>query len=669
MKEVGTIYDRLRTCLAMAAQRPWFGCRTSLVLLAYAALGTASYVLAFLIRFDSAIPDFFLLTMWLTMPLAVSLKLLAVAYCRVHRELPTYAGMPQLLRIVKASTASTVLNIICVILLYGEYGHEFPRSIYIIDYLITVLAFGGAQFFLRLFREAFRPSVGEAPGRRVLVLGAGDTGVSALKAIERDYFGVLSVVGLLDDDPGKWGMTLHGYPILGPIHQALHFIKELAVTEVMIAIPSATKERVRAIVEACSSRNVAFRILPTFRDYVTGKVEAQKIRAVSMEDLLGREPVSLDHSLVSRDLSGKRVLVTGAGGSIGSELARQIAKCNPALLLLLDMAETPLFEINQELDDLSPNTKRVSIFADIKHGDLLDKIFDQYKPDRVYHAAAYKHVPMNEAHPVEAVFNNVLGTLHVVRSAIRSKVEKLVLISTDKAVRPSSVMGATKRCAELLLQHMRGQGPKFIAVRFGNVLESAGSVVPIFRRQIARGGPLTVTHPDVERYFMTIPESVELVLQAGAIGTGGEIFILDMGKPIKIVDLARNMIELSGMEFGRDIEIRYTGLRPGEKLTEELVADGEDVTPTAIPKVSLHVATNGKNGHTEFLAELAALEKAAMTNDDAQVLAVIWGIIRRHDGDAAQQAGQAKARSAVWSRHVEVAQGVQQHVLALESVV
>jgi FlaA1/EpsC-like NDP-sugar epimerase len=366
---------------------------------------------------------------------------------------------------------------------------------------------------------------------------------------------------------------------------------------------------------------------------------------VSIEDLLGRESVRLDPSAVYHDIEGKRVLVTGAGGSIGSELARQLAKCNPACLLLLDVAETPLFEINQDLQEIAPTVQRVSLFADIKHKDLIDKLYSQHKPDRVYHAAAFKHVSMNERHPVEAVFNNVLGTRNLLNAAIHHQVEKFVMVSTDKAIRPTSVMGATKRCAELLLSHMHNLGVQLITVRFGNVLGSSGSVVPIFQKQIASGGPITVTHPDVERYFMTIKEAVELLLQAGTFGQGGELFLLEMGEPVRIVDLARNMVELSGLQLGNDIHLRFTGLKPGEKLTEELVGRDENVKQTSIPKVLLYDRPSKAGNVSQFMADLGILEDACMSNDDKNTVEALWDLVRTH-GDEIDQAKRSQEREA-----------------------
>jgi FlaA1/EpsC-like NDP-sugar epimerase len=366
---------------------------------------------------------------------------------------------------------------------------------------------------------------------------------------------------------------------------------------------------------------------------LTGRQQPQRLREVRVEDLLGRDPVQLDRTVVGKNLEGRCVLVTGAGGSIGSELVRQIARYRPSRLILVDAAETPLFEINNELAEMAPDLDRVCIIADIKHADLVDKIFEEHKPHRVFHAAAYKHVPLMEAHPVEAVFNNIFGTRAVARAAVEHKAESFVMISTDKAVRPTSIMGATKRCAELIVALMNGCGTRFITVRFGNVLGSTGSVVPIFRKQIAKGGPVRVTHPDVTRFFMTIPEAVELVLQAGSIGEGGEVFILDMGEPVKIVDLARSMVELSGYELGTDIGIEFTGLRPGEKLYEELVAYGEDVQPTSIPKVMVHRVPHSRLDEDELAGQMKQLEKAAMDCDDAVTISMLWEIVQGHDPD------------------------------------
>lgn len=611
----------------------------------YLALGAASYFGAFLLRFEGHIPADYYFMLLVTLPVVLAVKGFGIYRYGLPRGLLRYANMEDLMAIVKAATLSTMGIVVGVLVFH--YGRGFPRSIFFIDYILTIALYGATRLAFRFSGEFLqRPAKLASPGRRTLIIGAGDAGDMALHAIKKDFVGILTVVGFLDDDPMKAGMMIHGYPILGTLDDAPRIIKERAITEVIIAITTASKERVREIVDTCASRNVNFQILPTFKEYIDGKLDRQSIRRVRVEDLLGREPIVLDKSVVTNDLDGKCVLVTGAGGSIGSELVRQIATFKPAKLILLDAAETPLFEIDRELAEKAPDVERVCVFANIKHGDVLDQVFRQYQPHRIYHAAAYKHVPLMEAHPVEAVFNNVLGTRSAAEAAVRNKVEKFVMISTDKAVRPTSVMGATKRCAELLVSHMNGRGTRFVTVRFGNVLASTGSVVPIFQKQIAQGGPIKVTHPEVSRFFMTIPEAVELVLQAGAIGEGGEVFILDMGKQIKIADLARSMVELSGLEVGKDIEIEYAGLRPGEKLSEELVAYGEHAEETSIPKVMVHrSAPNGKSGRT-FLEELKPLEEAAMACDNARVVKELWAIVKRHDPDLETKKGLEREKEA-----------------------
>ena len=647
MKIVSAIRSRLNTAFKSVLRRSLPGARPWITALAYVAFAFLSLVTAFLIRFEGRIPEDDRTILWLTLPLAVCVKILAAGYFGLMRELPHCAGVDALVRILKSASTSSVAFMIGVILIYGDYGRQFPRSIFIIDFLMSVVFYGGSRFFLRIVTEMIPGTRADSAGRHTLVIGAGHTGEMALQTMSRDFAGSFSVVGFLDDDPAKRGMTMRGHPILGGVDDAPEVIREMAVTEVVIALPRTTKERVRKIVATCSSRNVRFRILPTTRDRLSEGLIPQRLRELRIEDLLGRESVQLDPSVVYQDIEGKRVLVTGAGGSIGSELARQLVKCNPQVLFLLDVAETPLFEINQDLQEIAPGVRRVSLFADIKHKDLIDKLYNQHKPDRVYHAAAFKHVSMTEEHPVEAVFNNVLGTRNLIEAAIHHGVEKFVMVSTDKAIRPTSIMGATKRCAELLLSHMHGLGVQFITVRFGNVLGSSGSVVSVFRKQIANGGPVTITHPDVERYFMTINEAVELLLQAGASGEGGELFLLEMGDPVRIVDLARNMIELSGLELGKDVHVQFTGLKPGEKLTEELVGCDENTKKTLIPKVLLYQRPSRAGQVREFMADLGTLEDAAMRNDDGQTVEALWKIIRRHgdeidqvkDGSASAVAG------------------------------
>lgn len=608
--------------------------RRAIALACYLALAAAAYTVAFLLRFDGRMPPAQELTWQLTLPLAVLLKGMAAYYFGLVKGIWRYTGMPDLVRILKAASVSSVALLFAVVMLYARW---VPRSVLVMDYVITIAFFAGVRIAWRIFYENRLLSATVGAGRPTLIVGAGDSGELALRMLMKSSAGDLGVVGFLDDDPHKRGLTIGAHHILGAVAEAPRIVSELGVRDIVIAVPGAGKQFVRDLVERCSSRKVRFHILRPPQDVQRAEAEAQRIRAVEVEDLLGRDPVQLDNSTVTENLRGKSVIVTGAGGSIGSELARQIATYEPGRLVLMDTAESALFSIEQELRRSAPNVLIHPVLGDIKGADTVSAVFEAFKPERIYHAAAYKHVPMLEDYPAEAVLNNVFGTRNLAEAAIQCGVERFVMISTDKAVRPSSVMGATKRCAELLLLRLMGRGVKFVAVRFGNVLGSNGSVVPIFREQIVRGGPITVTHPDMTRYFMTIPEAVRLVLQAGAIGEGGEVFVLEMGKPIRIVDLARNMIELAGLEVGRDIQIEFTGMRPGEKLYEELIAHGEETQPTSIPKVMAHLPDHSKGYDGDFANDLAALEARALARDNAAARHALWEIVHRHDPDVPPQ--------------------------------
>ncbi len=610
--------------------------RHGIVLGTHILLAAIAYTLAFFLRFDfGPIPERYVITWFTTLPLAIVLKVLALRYFSALSGLWRYVGMSDLVSIVKACTTSSLCFVLGIVLFYG---HGFPRSVYVIDYVLTLLLFGGVRFAIRLSREALRPAIRHNSGRRTLIIGAGDAGDIALRSLMKDYMGVYQVVGFLDDDPLKRNMRIHGVPILGPISNAAKFVRDLEITEVLIAISAADKRFIRAIVESCAGHNVNFRIMPAIRDLMTGRFEVEKIRKVRLEDLLGRDPIKLDKNAVRQDLTGKRVLVTGAGGSIGSELSRQIASFDPGHLILLDVAETPLFEIHRELSERYPDLRITAALADVKHVNEVEDVFAVHRPERVYHAAAYKHVPMMQAHPVHAVRNNIIGTHNVAATAAAHGTERFVMISTDKAVRPSSVMGATKRLCELVVAHMSHGPTRFASVRFGNVLGSNGSVIPIFEKQIAAGGPVRVTHPEMTRYFMTIPEAVELVLQAGTMARGNDVFVLEMGTPVKIMDLARNIIELSGMVAGDDIKIEVTGLRPGEKLHEELVTYGESLEPTGIPKVNRLRSTLASRVYPKFGKHLAALAAACKTNKEDEITALLWESIAQDQkyGEAEQ---------------------------------
>ena len=594
--------------------------RRLLTLLAHVVLAAAAFIGAFAMRFDGIIPASFLTTMLsLILPFIV-IKMLFVFLFSLHRGMWRYAGMHDLELVVKTATASTVLCVLWVVATGQLVG--FPRSIFLLDWLSTIAMFGGMRFAVRRIREKSQRGLMLPEGVPTLIIGAGDTGESALRALLHDQHHQHQVVGFLDDDPNKKDAILNGFPVLGTINDAAKIISEQKVEEVIIAIPVTGKRVLRMLVERCGSQKIRYRIVPAILDVLSGKISLDRMRDVRVEDLLGRDQIFIDAAPVKTQVTGKVVLITGAGGSIGSEIARQIAAYGPANLVLLDIGETPLFEIDRELRETHPLLSITPVFCDIKNRARLQEIFSEYRPQFVYHAAAYKHVPLMESHPVEAVNNNVFGTRNVAEIACACGVQKFVMISTDKAVTPKSVMGATKRCAELLLHGMSGRGTEFIVVRFGNVLGSNGSVVPIFRQQIEKGGPITVTHPDVTRYFMTIPEAVELVLQAGVIGHDSDLFMLEMGDPVRITDLAKNMIELSGHTVGEDIEIHFSGLRPGEKLHEELAYTHEDVTPTDIPKLLRHREV--ETVPAAFATLLEDLKTAAAKGDDSETRTLLW---------------------------------------------
>ncbi len=614
--------------------------RRLLVLLVHGALGGLAYTLAIGLRFEWT--NHFLygspdearyLVFWQnTVGLAVLVRMATIYYFRLHKGVWRYAGMNDLLLLIKAVTLGTIILIVTV-LFTGE--RAFPRAIFINEWLLTMAFFGGLRFFRRLYSEMMYPmmrNVGTAK-HKVLIVGAGSTGEMAVRAVLNDFHGQFYVVGFVDDDPAKQDLRIHDIPVLGKLSQTAEFAVDLEVSDVVFAIPNPQKKVLRDIVEACSELDIRFLIMPTFNEMMSGTLVRQEIRSVEVEDLLGRDPITLDRDPVDRYLNCKRVLISGAGGSIGSELARQVAGYGPAKLLLLEFSENALFEIHQELRDLHPDLEVVPLIGDIKQTEALEQIFAGHHPQVIYHAAAYKHVPLMEHYPVECVMNNVVGTMRLAETAIRHQAERFIMISTDKAVRPSSIMGASKRLAELVVSSRQADSPtKFSSVRFGNVLGSSGSVVPTFRKQIARGGPVTVTHSEMTRYFITIREAVELVLQAAVNGQGGEVFVLDMGEPVKIVELARNMIELSGLRENEDIKIVFTGLRPGEKLHEELVACGEEVSQTEVPKIMVHQpASREKGSRITIDREIAEMEAAALAGEQNRTVELLWTIIRQHD--------------------------------------
>jgi len=596
---------------------------TDILLIAISALG--SYVLRLELTADFF--RFYLpAALWL---LGTSLLVKPVVYYffGLYRRLWRYASINELKLIVAAvSTASLVVAGLNFGLFWlGVIAPGFSRSALAIDWLLSLVFVGGARFTLRILAEANAPrSSGKT--RKIVVVGAGSAGALMVKEMQKNRQLNLETVGFLDDDPAKQNHSLLGLPVLGKLPDLARVLDEQPIDEVIIAIPSAPGRLVRLVADICRLKGVPFRTMPGIFELLGGKVNVSRLREVEIADLLRREPVRLNDEAIGETIIGKTVLVTGAGGSIGRELSRQIARWAPGRLILLGHGENSIFETLLELGENFPHLDILPLIADVRDAGRLDAIFAEYHPQVVFHAAAHKHVPLMEANPTEAITNNVLGTKNMVETADKFGVERFVLISTDKAVSPSNVYGATKRLAEMLvLDAARRTGKLFTVVRFGNVLGSRGSIIPKFKHQIAAGGPLTITHPEMERFFMTIPEAVYLVLQASAFGKGGEVFVLNMGKQVRILGLAEDLIRLSGLEPGRDIEIVFTGIRPGEKLSEVLWDAGTLLEKTAHPDIfRLGNGSDDTSALPEWVARLLALAQA---NDGAGISQALDEII------------------------------------------
>lgn len=544
-----------------------------------------SIYFSYLLRFEFNIPVDFYQEFIKHLPLIILTKLIVFWYFNFFRGWWRYVSIYDALNIIKASTVSSAIIASYLYFMYNFY--KMPRTAFIIDFLLFTLLI----FLLRISPRILKESYGKLLSKkidkkRVLIVGAGSAGQMIAREIRENERLNAEVVGFVDDDPTKHKTYIQGSPVIGKIDDIPIIVKDDEIDEIIIAIPSASSQQMQKIIEKCRESNAEYKIIPGFGELIEGKVSISRIREVQIEDLLGRAPIRLRLTEIEEYIKGKSVLITGAGGSIGSEIARQVSKYLPLKLIIIDNAETPLFFIKNQLEQTATDLNLLSIICDIKHKDKMEKIFKENNPDIVIHAAAYKHVPMMEENVDEAIWNNIYGTKVVANLSLKYKVKKFILISTDKAVNPTNIMGATKRLAELYIQTLRDNPTtQFITVRFGNVLGSNGSVIPIFREQIKNGGPVTVTHPEVTRFFMTIPEAVQLVLQAGGLGKGGEIFLLDMGEPVKIVKLAEEMIRLSNLEPYKDIQIVFTGLRPGEKLYEELLLEEEGATKTSHEKI------------------------------------------------------------------------------------
>jgi len=573
----------------------------------YAVLGidlllfALSFLAAHLVRFEFQIPQYIIEGFSRILPIVLLVKLLCFYFFDLYRGMWRFTSIADLLNIIKASSFSSLLIICFILLKYRFIG--FSRSVFIIDWCFTILFISGFRLAVRFYFEAtgeeqtwfnaVRSLIGplkrKIPGsKNLLIIGSGNCGEKIYREIRDNARLTYNVLGFLDDDPVKQGRKIHGIPVLGSIKDIKTIAAKVHADESLIAIPSASAQKMREIVAHCEKSDIDFKTIPAYGELINGRIAISTIREVAYRDLIGREIIKLDEIIIGAYLKGQCVMVTGAGGSIGSELCRQIRRFEPKKIVLIERAETPLYEIELELKQYSKKIIIVPILTDIQDIRQLDKAFDAQRPQIVFHAAAYKHVPMIELQPWKAIDNNIMGTKNLVEVSVQHNVERFVFVSTDKAVRPVNVMGASKQLAEMLVQGQNGCGlsqTRFMIVRFGNVVGSVGSVVPMFKKQIQKGGPVTVTHPEVTRFFMTIPEACQLILQAGAMGNGGEIFILDMGTPIKIDDMARDLIRLSGFEPDVDIKIEYIGLRPGEKLFEELITEGENVVPTSHGKI------------------------------------------------------------------------------------
>ncbi|RKD21931.1 NDP-sugar epimerase, includes UDP-GlcNAc-inverting 4,6-dehydratase FlaA1 and capsular polysaccharide biosynthesis protein EpsC [Caminicella sporogenes DSM 14501] len=546
-----------------------------------------SFLIAFAIRFDGNLMGKLAsqyVPIYLHNALTLTLIKIVIFYMfKMYNSLWRYASIEELIQIISTSFFATAGSVSYMFIMQNH----LPRSIYILTFILDIIFIGAVRFSYRILDKIKEKSIlKRTKFKRVMIVGAGQAGAMVIKELKNHDELQSKPIAVIDDDETKLGKLINGVPVLGDRYHIKKIAEKKKIDEIIIAIPSASKREIKEIIEECSKTKCKLKILPGVFELIDGKVSVKEIRDVNIEDLLGREPVKVNLEEMSHYLKGKVVLVTGGGGSIGSELCRQISNFKPKKLLILDIYENNAYDIQNELKRSYPKLNLEVLIASIRDRKRIEEIFEVYKPNVVFHAAAHKHVPLMEANPQEAIKNNVFGTLNVAECADKYGSEKFVLISTDKAVNPTNVMGATKRMAEMIVQAMSKKSKtEFVAVRFGNVLGSNGSVIPLFKKQIANGGPVTVTHPEVTRYFMTIPEAVQLVIQAGAMAKGGEIFVLDMGEPVKIVDLAENLIRLSGFEPYKDIDIQFIGLRPGEKLYEELLMDEEGLKETQHNKI------------------------------------------------------------------------------------
>ena len=580
---------------------------------------------AFLLRFDFHIPRYYHPHLVAGICAWVLAKVLVFHLLGLDRGWWRYASVPDAIRVVAANVLGSSLACVGLILLAPA---GFPRSLYILDFLLCLSMTAGVRLAVRVAFETSRIQNGAAK-KRTLIYGAGDAGVTLLRDIRQNPSLAYEVVGFIDDDRQKVGLVVQRTKVLGDGGSLGAVVGKYQVDIVLIATPSASGVQMTRILRQCQQAAVSYKTVPGLGEIIEGNGLAKQIRDVAVEDLLGRSPARLDEQEIARKLEGKVVMVTGAGGSIGSELCRQIARFRPKAIVSYEISETALFQLDLEMKQRFPDVAFHPEIGSVQNSQRLDEVLEHHQPSILYHAAAYKHVPLMEAHIFEALENNVFGTYTTGLAAAEHGLEDFVMISTDKAVRPTSIMGVTKRLAELAANSLQNGRTRFVSVRFGNVLGSNGSVIPLFKKQIAGGGPVTVTHPEMQRYFMTIPEACQLVLQASTMGRGGEIFVLDMGEPVKIVDLARNLILLSGLQPDEDIEIEFTGIRPGEKLYEELRTFEESTVPTRHEKVK--VFSGPSPPYEEIRVHIETLRQICAARDVAQLILRLKEIVPEYN--------------------------------------
>lgn len=600
--------------------------RTCLIIYDIASVLIASFF-AIALRYEfelDMIPDHFLNTIVRFLPFNIAITLAIFFFLKLYNSLWAFAGETELQNVIVSCFLSAAIGGIGLNVVKVE-AKAVPDSYYFMYAFTLVTLVFASRFSYRFFRNRKHKMQNKHNATRVMIVGAGEAGNAIIKEIVTSNYSTMTVACIIDDDKTKWGSFIQGIKVIGGRDKILECADVYSIDEIFIAIPSASPAVIKDILDICKETECKLRVLPGIYQLVNGEVNVSKLRDVEVEDLLGREPIKVDIDSIMGYVSGKVVLVTGGGGSIGSELCRQIAGHKPKQLIIVDIYENNAYDIQQELIRKYPELNLVVLIASVRNTNRMNGIFEEYRPDIVYHAAAHKHVPLMETSPNEAIKNNVLGTWKTAQAAAMHGTKKFVLISTDKAVNPTNIMGASKRICEMIVQTFNNNyDTEFVVVRFGNVLGSNGSVIPLFKRQIEQGGPVTVTHPDIIRYFMTIPEAVSLVLQAGAYARGGEIFVLDMGEPVKILDLAKNLIRLSGYKVDEDIKIEFTGLRPGEKLYEELLMDEEGLQDTANKQI--HIGKPIELDERVFFKQLKELKEATQS-ESADIKHMIQEIV------------------------------------------